>query len=154
MRVLLLLSCLLAMAFGQGRFLGTLNQAQVVPAPAAVAGATDTIMLELTGTNPNFLQGSALLSGLSGAVVTFDIQQAAPGANGPIIFDLTNGGANIPQDGVTFDIAPFAVTDQQVIDLEMGLYYVDVTTAMNPAGELRAQLLQNNAAYFDIPVIV
>jgi len=93
-------------------------------------------------------------------LVTFIAQSAfiqgpaSPGANAPVIFDL--GGPTFrpgndfgvppgyrffsPFDGV-FGAGPFPLSDAQIAQLESGLWYVNVTSAANPDGQLRGQIL-------------
>jgi len=80
---------------------------------------------------------------------------ALPGSNGPVIFDL-GGPTFVPGDswGLTppgyrffspvtspFGAGPFPLTDAQINELESGLWYVNVTSAKQPDGQLRGQIL-------------
>jgi len=77
---------------------------------------------------------------------------ALPGANAPIIFDLggpvfrpgndsTSPGYRFfsPFDG-TFGAGPFTLTVEQIGQLESGSWYVNVTSAAYPGGQLRGQI--------------
>jgi len=87
---------------------------------------------------------------------------ALPGSNAPILFDL---GAPIPQGGAPefgippsyvfgssvgppFGPGPFTLTDQQISDLENGLWYVNVTSYGMTNGQVRGQILFQTAGNF------
>jgi hypothetical protein len=66
------------------------------------------------------------------------IHEAAAGANGPVIVPFTKTGDN------TFEAAPGAkLTDAQYAAYKAGNLYVNVHSAKNPGGEIRAQLKGN-----------
>jgi hypothetical protein len=63
------------------------------------------------------------------------IHEAAAGANGPVIVPFTKTGDN------TFEAPPGAkFTDAQCASYKAGKTYVNVHSAKNPGGEIRAQL--------------
>jgi hypothetical protein len=63
------------------------------------------------------------------------IHEGAPGANGPVLVPLTKTGDN------AFSTAPNAtMTEAQYDAWKAGRTYVNVHSAANPGGELRAQL--------------
>jgi hypothetical protein len=63
------------------------------------------------------------------------IHMAAAGANGPVIVPFTKTADN------TFEAAPGAkMTDEQYAAYKAGNTYVNVHSAANPNGEVRAQL--------------
>jgi hypothetical protein len=63
------------------------------------------------------------------------IHQGAPGANGPVIVPFVKEGEN------TFVAAPGAkMTEEQFRKYKDGETYVNVHSAKNPGGEVRAQL--------------
>lgn len=68
------------------------------------------------------------------------INLGAAGANGPVVFTVFNGSgefdAGHPLRGF------LAVTPEQAADLIAGKYYINITTAAHPDGELRGQLTQ------------
>lgn len=59
---------------------------------------------------------------------------APPGQNAPVIIPLALGS---PKNGC---VKP-PLTDRQINDLFAGLWYINVHTRVNPAGEIRGQLL-------------
>jgi hypothetical protein len=66
------------------------------------------------------------------------IHEAAAGANGPVIVPFTKTGDN------TFDAAADAkLTEAQYASYKAGKLYVNVHSAKNPGGEVRAQLKGN-----------
>jgi hypothetical protein len=63
------------------------------------------------------------------------IHQGAPGSNGPVIVPFVKEGEN------TFVAAPGAkMTEEQYRKYKDGETYVNVHSARNPGGEVRAQL--------------
>jgi len=79
---------------------------------------------------------------------------ASPGANAPIIFDLGgptfhsgNSFGSPPYYGFgspavpPFGAGPFPLTDAQIAQLEAGLWYENITSAGQPDGQLRGQIL-------------
>lgn len=66
------------------------------------------------------------------------IHEGAPGTNGPVVFTIYDGtGPFDPQNPVR---GVFTLTVQQRDTLLAGGYYINIHTAANPAGELRAQI--------------
>ena len=66
------------------------------------------------------------------------IHEAAAGANGPVIVPFTKTGDN------TFASAPDAkLTEAQYESYKQGKLYVNVHSAKNPGGEIRAQIKGN-----------
>ena len=79
---------------------------------------------------------------------------ALAGINAPVIFDL---GGPVFHRGSSFGdppfysfgspasppfgAGPFTLTDAQITELECGLWYLNVTSAMLPNGQLRGQIL-------------
>ena len=82
--------------------------------------------------NDMAITGSVTTKGIMGTAA--HIHQAAPGANGPVIIPLT-------KNGDTYSVPANArLSDAQSAALTAGTLYVNVHTAANPGGELRAQL--------------
>jgi hypothetical protein len=147
---------LIACAFGaraQGTFdfKVTLTGSQEVPPNSDPTVGTGTF--SLTGNSLSFLMDIPAVTFIS---VSASINgPALAGSNGPQIFDLGgpvfHSGNSLgtppfysfgsPFDGV-FGAGPFTLTDQQINELESGLWYVNVTSAAEPSGQLRGQLLQ------------
>lgn len=68
---------------------------------------------------------------------------APPGMNAPVIIPLALGS---PKNGCVTPDPP--LTDQQILDLFAGLWYLNVHTSVNPGGEIRGQLLPQSAPVF------
>lgn len=65
------------------------------------------------------------------------IHEGEAGKNGPVAIPLVKGGAD------TWSVAPGTkLTDAQMESLKAGKLYVNVHTAANPGGEIRAQIKQ------------
>jgi len=77
--------------------------------------------------------GSVKTTGVEG--VAAHIHQAAAGKNGPPIITLTKGA-----DGAWTVPAGSALTDAQLAAYKAGELYVNVHSAANKGGEIRAQL--------------
>jgi len=79
------------------------------------------------------VSGSVMVKGINATAA--HIHEAAKGKNGPVIVPLTKSGDN------TFSVAAGAkLTDAQMQALQAGNLYVNVHSAANPNGEIRAQL--------------
>jgi len=111
-------------------FHGTLSGAAEVP-PVAGAGAGTAAVTFDTATK--MITYSVTYTGLSGPAAAAHIHcGAAAGAN---------SGVAVPFPSATSPITGSAtLTDAQVADLEAGKCYVNVHTAANKGGEVRAQL--------------
>jgi hypothetical protein len=107
----------------------TLTGDQEVPPVTTAASATGTI----TVNDDKTVSGSVMTKGI--AATAAHIHEAPKGKNGPVIVPLTKSGDN------TFTVAAGAkLTDAQFESLKAGNLYVNVHSAANPGGELRAQL--------------
>ncbi len=151
LQIVAMLACALAaQAQGTLQFHAALTGSDEVPPNTDPTIGTGTF--SLTGNSLSFLVDVPATTFIS---VSGYIQgPASPGANAGIIFDL--GGPvfrpgndfgtppgyrfSSPFDG-TFGAGPFALTDAQINDLESGVWYVNITSAMHPDGQLRGQIL-------------
>jgi hypothetical protein len=107
----------------------TLSGDQEVPPVTTSASGTGTISV---GADKS-VSGSIMVKGVNATAA--HIHEAAKGKNGPVIVPLTKSGDN------TFSIAPGAkLSDAQMQALQGGNLYVNVHSAANPNGEIRAQL--------------
>jgi len=151
----LLILALLACAV-QAQAQGTIQFQAALTGSAEVPPNSDPTL----GTGSFTLDASVLSFYVDVPLVTFIAQSAfiqgpaLPGANAPVIFDL--GGPTFrpgndfgvppgyrffsPFSG-TFGAGPFPLTEAQVAQLESGLWYVNITSAANPDGQLRGQIL-------------
>jgi hypothetical protein len=106
----------------------TLTGANEVPAVSTSAIADGSITVDDDGT----ISGSVRTSGIAGTAA--HIHEGAVGNNGPVIVPLTKSGDiySVPA-GTTLTVA-------QLQSFKAGNLYVNVHSAANPNGELRAQL--------------
>jgi CHRD domain len=107
----------------------TLSGDQEVPPVTTSASGTGTISV---GADKS-VSGSIMVKGVNATAA--HIHEAAKGKNGPVIVPLTKSGDN------TFSVAAGAkLSDAQMQALQAGNLYVNVHSAANPNGEIRAQL--------------
>ena len=106
----------------------TLTGDQEVPPVKSAGTGKGTIAINSDMT----VTGSISTTGISGTAA--HIHDAAPGKNGPVVIPLTKSGDkySVP--------AGAKLTDAQMADFKAGNLYVNVHTAANPDGEMRAQL--------------
>jgi hypothetical protein len=69
---------------------------------------------------------------------TANIHKGAPGANGPAVIPLPPG--NLKEGTLTLNA-------QNVADLLAGLLYVNISTVLNPDGEIRGQILPGGGCF-------
>ena len=116
-------------------FTGNLTSSQEVPPNSSTATGFGRVTLN---DEENMITVSVYYSGLSSGLTLGHIHgPAAPGTNGPVIFNLnpTTGVTSGQVVGLTFGILP-----SQVADLKAGLYYFNIHTGNNPGGEIRGQI--------------
>jgi CHRD domain-containing protein len=107
----------------------TLSGDQEVPPITTAASATGTI----TVNDDKTVSGSIMTKGVSATAA--HIHEGPKGKNGPVIIPLTKSGDN------TFTVAAGAkLSDAQLESLKAGNLYVNVHSAANPGGEVRAQI--------------
>lgn len=107
----------------------TLNGDQENPPVTTSASGTSTITV---GADKS-VSGSVTTTGVAGTAA--HIHNGAAGKNGPVIIPLTKSG-----DGVWSVPAGAKLTDAQYADYKSGNLYVNVHSAANKGGEVRAQL--------------
>jgi hypothetical protein len=107
----------------------TLTGAQEVPAVTTAASGSGTIMIA-----PDMsVSGSVTTMGVEGTMA--HIHMAAAGQNGPVIVPMTKMADNV------WSIAAGAkLTEAQYQAFKNGNLYVNVHSASNKGGEIRAQL--------------
>ena len=151
--VVFMLACAVQPAQAQGtfQFQAILTGSSELPSNSDPTIATGTFTLD----------GNLLSFRVDVPAVTFVSMSAyiqgptLPGANAPVIYDLggpvfhsgsSRGDPPFASFGSPanppFGAGPFPLTDAQITELESGLWYVNVTSAANPAGQLRGQILE------------
>ena len=111
-------------------FKGTLTAAAEVPPVTGAGTGTATVTLDTATKQITF---TVTYSGLSGPAKAAHIHcGAAAGANAGVAVPFKTTDSPITGSA--------ALTDPQIADLEAGKCYVNIHTAANGGGELRAQL--------------
>ena len=110
-----------------------LSVAAEIPAPAGTTTASGIFAFDLNE-KTGVMKYTLTLADLTGPAAAGHIHQGAVGVAGPVVSALMVPATAAPLNGtVTLDAAGLA-------NLKAGLLYVNVHTAMNPAGEIRGQL--------------
>jgi hypothetical protein len=105
-----------------------LSGANEVPPVAAAGSGVGKFKIEDSGA----VSGAVMTTGVAGTAA--HIHQAAAGKNGPVIIPLT-------KDGDTYTVPAGAkLSADQLRAFKAGELYVNVHTAANKGGEVRAQL--------------
>jgi len=107
----------------------TLSGSNEVPAVKSSGSATGNVSVKDDGS----VSGSIKVSGVTPTAA--HIHQGAAGANGPVIVPMTKQG----DDTFVFP-AGAKMSPEQLSAYKAGNTYVNVHSAANPGGELRAQL--------------
>ena len=128
------LSAALLVALGVGNALAadmklSLSGAEEVPAVQTSASGSGTISVGAD----NSVSGSITTKGIAGTMA--HIHMAPAGKNGPVIIPLTKQG-----DDTWMVPTGAKLTAEQAEALKAGNLYVNVHSAANPGGEIRAQL--------------
>ena len=113
---------------GSGAMKVSLTGAEEVPPVSTQAKGSGSFRVAEDGT----LSGSVTTEGVQGTAA--HIHQGGKGANGPVIIPLTKNGDtySVPEGR--------KLTDAQLQALKAGNLYVNVHSAANKGGEVRAQL--------------
>ncbi len=77
---------------------------------------------------------------LSGAATAVELRNAAAGAVGPVLEDVT-GDIDVNENGVMRITTTFTVDQAFITAVESDLVYISVQTALNPTGEVRGQIV-------------
>ena len=102
---------------------------QEVPPVKTTASGSGTIIIK----SDKSVSGSIFITGVDATAA--HIHEGPAGKNGPVIIPLTKGPDN------TWSVAPGAkLTDAQYTSYQAGNLYVNVHSAANKGGEIRAQL--------------
>jgi hypothetical protein len=112
-----------------------MTAAQIFPAPSSGAAGMANISVKLES---GATRGKVMLRGLTATAVT--INEGFAGATGPRVITLANGDAagewDVPANAL--------LTAEQVTALQQGRLYVIATSAANPRGEVRGQIVPDN----------
>ena len=113
-------------------FTATLVGTQEVPPNASPATGLATVTLSSDQTT---ITVDVSFSGLTAPATASHIHEGAAGTNGPVIVPFTKTADNtfVAPDGAK-------LTDAQYASYKAGNLYVNVHSAKNPGGEIRAQL--------------
>jgi len=107
----------------------TLTGSNEVPPVTSAASGSGTVSVS----SDRVVTARITVTGMTGTAA--HIHAAAPGSNGPVIVPFVKEGEN------TFVAAPGAkMTEEQYRKYKDGETYVNVHSAKNPGGEVRAQL--------------
>lgn len=87
----------------------------------------------------NFEDLSSPLHAVSGS--SAHVHKAPQGENGPVVFNVVVNPSNDNKSG-SLSLSAI-LTEDQVLDLKNGLYYINVHSEIYPNGEIRAQLIGN-----------
>ncbi len=120
-------------------FTNEANGAQEVP--PATGNGFGRAVFNLSA-DQSFLEFKVQATGLTGAITGAHLHVGAPGVAGAVVEDLTPF-----IDG--FNIEGVVMPSAYLSDLLAGDIYLNIHTADNPAGEIRAQLIQEKNMSFD-----
>ena len=110
----------------------TLLGANEVPPVNTTASGSGTVTVKMDGS----VAAHIMVSGMTATAA--HIHEGAAGANGPVIVPFTKTADNV------FDAPAGAkLTEAQMASLKAGKLYVNVHSAKDPGGEVRAQLKGN-----------
>jgi len=130
--------CPMTTPTGAVNFSATLDGSQEVPPVVTAASGSGTLMLNESRTELSF---SIIASGLSGTVTGAHFHRGPMGEDGPVVQDITSmvveSGGQVTLEGV------WQVNENDVEELLDGNIYVNLHTAINPDGEIRATIQQN-----------
>ncbi len=116
-------------------FQAMLEGAQQVPAIATAAMGTAVFNVAKDYSAINY---HVTVSALSGAMLSAHLHTGEMGVNGPVIIDLTQNIAGNTISGTLVN-PPAGLIDS----LKLGHIYINTHTAVNPAGEIRGQLMNS-----------
>ncbi len=125
--------CRVEPASAQQSYLATLDGAQQVPPVATPGSGTGSFVIEYFDVFP-YLLFDIEYQGLIGTEISSHIHgPAQPGQNGSVIYVLPVGSVKSGMVG--------PLTPRLMVDLNAGLWYVNVHTDAYTTGEIRGQIL-------------
>ena len=125
----------MGIASAQTTYHATLLGVNEVPANASPASGVGTVVLNAAGT---LITVDESWSGLTAPATASHIHGPAPvGMNAPVIFAFT--GVPAATSGAIPE-QTFAITAAQAIQLQGGMFYMNVHDSVFPGGEIRGQL--------------
>ena len=113
-------------------FKATMNGASEAPPNSSTGTGSATLVFN---NSTKIFTVTTTYSGLTGAANGAHIHKGAVGTAGGVVFAFVNLASPISYTSAALDAS-------QEADLKAGLYYVNVHTAANSAGEIRGQLIQ------------
>lgn len=120
-------------------FQANLTGAQEVPAVSTTATGKGVFNLSQ---DESELEIKVVVNGLSGAITGAHLHNAATGATGGVVANLT---ANVKDNYIVATVDPSTF----LAELKAGNIYLNIHTAANANGEVRGQLTLSNAFTFD-----
>lgn len=133
------LCCLNAQAPGNWLFTGYLTGDQEVPALMNDGKGYFTLLVDK---NLATAQINGVFTGLSGDIANCHLHSAPEGSNGGVVLNLKSFLVGNKLQGT------INLTGDMLARLNAGLIYINVHTAANPSGEIRAQLNGKQDPYF------
>jgi len=112
---------------------------------ASLDGAQDSVVTPGTGfatvtldDSTDTLSWNLSFSGLLAGSTAAHFHKGAVGIAGPVVVPITIPTGVTAANGI---MGSAVITAPQVVDLEAGLWYINVHTTLNPGGEIRGQVL-------------
>ena len=121
------------------RYTASLDGTQEVPSVMTDAEGLGIFNLSKSGYK---LEIKVVVSGLSGPITGAHLHNAAAGSNGGVVENLTT---SVLGNVITANVDPTAY----LAELRAGNIYLNIHTLANPDGEIRGQLVLEEALYFD-----
>lgn len=121
-------------------FVGALDGAQSTPSISTTANGYAVFNVAKHQGTVNFY---VITNGLSGAITSSHLHSGAVGVSGPVIQDLST---YISGNTLTGSFTPSAGV---ISSMMAGNVYINIHTAANPGGEIRAQLRMDDKIAFD-----
>lgn len=126
-------------------FVAHLDTAQEVPAPMVMGDPAGTAYLTLRGLSDGRvgLSFDLTVDGLSGSIGAAHFHNGPPGMAGPVVRSIASdfGGTNTASGTWNSGVQTQPLTPALLKELIRGNIYLNVHTAMNPAGEIRGQVV-------------